>query len=124
MRIGWFFFAAIGASAGLLCAQNTPKPVIEFVRSEVGFIRGQPDGKVDRFLGIPFAAPPIGELRWKAPQPPASWSGIRDATTPASECTQLQNTKSGPDVIGSEDCLYLNIYRPANARPRQLVPVF
>ncbi|HEY3841237.1 MAG TPA: carboxylesterase family protein [Bryobacteraceae bacterium] len=124
MRLRWLLFAAIGTSAGLLCAQNPPKTVTEFVRTQVGFIRGQTDGQVDRFLGVPFAAPPVGDLRWKAPSPPQSWSGIRDATVPASECTQLQNTKNGQVVTGSEDCLYLNIYRPANARPRQLIPVF
>jgi para-nitrobenzyl esterase len=115
---------AIGAYAGLLNAQNIPKPVVEFVRSEAGFIRGQSDGGVDRFLGIPYAAPPVGELRWKAPASPARWRGIRDATAPGGECTQLVNTKDGQVVEGGEDCLYLNVYRPAHARPRQLIPVF
>jgi para-nitrobenzyl esterase len=124
MRMCWFFVAAISVSAGLLQSEGTSKPVIEFVRTEVAFIRGQTDGQVDRFLGVPFAAPPVGDLRWKAPSPPASWAGIRDATQPASDCIQLQGHKGGQGVIGSEDCLYLNIYRPAGSRPRRLIPVF
>lgn len=124
MRVSLYLFIAVGVSGGLLNAQETSKPVIEFVRSEVGFIRGQTDGQVDRFLGVPYAAPPIGNLRWKAPAPPPGWSGIRDAAALGNECTQLQNTKGGQVVAGSEDCLYLNVYRPANTRSRQLLPVF
>jgi para-nitrobenzyl esterase len=118
-----------GLCAGLTYAQDsttrdsTTKPAIEFIRSEAGFIRGQADGQVDRFLGIPYAAPPVGGLRWKPPAPVPAWSGIRDATSQASECTQLQNAKGGQVVAGSEDCLYLNIYRPSHTRPRQLLPV-
>jgi hypothetical protein len=55
--------SAIGVCAVLVNARSIPKPVIEFVRSDAGFIRGQTDGQVDRFLGIPYAAPPIGDLR-------------------------------------------------------------
>ena len=46
------------------------------------------DGKVRAFLGLPYAAPPVGQLRWKAPEPPASWQGVRDATKFASRCAQ------------------------------------
>ncbi|KYM80814.1 Esterase E4 [Atta colombica] len=61
------------------------------------------------FKGIPFAAPPIHELRFKDPEPPAHWEGIRDASKNAGDvCAQL-NEATG-EVIGSEDCLYLNIY--------------
>jgi para-nitrobenzyl esterase len=66
--------------------------------------------------GIPYAAPPLGELRWTAPQDPESWSGVRDATNDPVECVQMG---PGPlpylpgEVVGSEDCLYLNVWRPA-----------
>jgi para-nitrobenzyl esterase len=123
MRVGVLLLAAIGISGGLANAQESPGPVIEFVRSSNGFIRGQSDEQVQRFLGIPYAAPPVGDLRWKAPAPPERWHGIRDATRMGSECTQLENAKGGQVVAGSEDCLYLNVYRPANWRFRQLLPV-
>ena len=124
MKLCIFLYATIGHCAASLNAQDGPKPVTEFVWSERGFIRGQSDGKVDQFLGIPYAAPPVGELRWKAPVQPQGWSGIRDATVSGSPCTQLTNAKGGGQVVmGSEDCLYLNVYRPAGARPWQLLPV-
>jgi len=123
MRLCSLVLTATGMCAVLVNAQSVPRPVIEFVRSEAGFIRGQTDGQVDRFLGVPYAAPPVGDLRWKAPEPAPGWAGIRDATALGNECTQLQNAKGGQVVTGSEDCLYLNLYRPANARPRQLLPV-
>ncbi|XP_011632725.1 esterase E4-like isoform X1 [Pogonomyrmex barbatus] len=69
------------------------------------------------FKGIPFAAPPVGELRFKDPEPPAPWEGIRDASRNAGDvCTQLElfGALSSQTVIGSEDCLYLNIYIPYN----------
>jgi para-nitrobenzyl esterase len=52
------------------------------VKTEQGKVQGKTinDGKVQAFLGLPYAAPPVGELRWKAPQPPAKWKGERDAT--------------------------------------------
>jgi len=67
-------------------------------------------GAVDEFLGIPYAAPPVGALRWRPPQPAASWSGVRDATRFAPHCPQL----AGPFGLAStsEDCLYLNVFTP------------
>jgi para-nitrobenzyl esterase len=68
------------------------------------------------FNGIPFAAPPVGELRWRPPQPAAPWAGVRDATTPGSSCPQ------GPGLGGipskNEDCLYLNVTTPRSAARR------
>ncbi|CAH2101651.1 unnamed protein product [Euphydryas editha] len=63
------------------------------------------------FEGIPYAKPPVGDLRFKAPQEPESWSGIRDATKPGNRCAQLNPLGKGT-AEGSEDCLYLNIYTP------------
>ena len=123
MRACLFLFLTIGLWGVSASASDKPTQVTEFVRSASGFVRGQTDGQVDQFLGIPYAAPPVGELRWKAPVRPQGWSGIRDATTMGNECTQLQNVKGGQEVDGSEDCLYLNVYRPANTAPRPLLPV-
>lgn len=62
-------------------------------------------------LGLPYASPPLGDLRFKAPTPPAAWTGVRDATQFASSCLQAK-TEYSKAQEGSEDCLYLNIYSP------------
>jgi para-nitrobenzyl esterase len=67
------------------------------------------------FRGLPFAAPPIGELRWRPPQPPASWKGVRDATQYAASCPQTPSGFAGPGPF-SEDCLYLNVSTPTLSR--------
>jgi len=77
------------------------------------------------WLGIPFAQAPVGELRWRAPRPPERWSGTRQALRAGSACPQNANrlgdapeAKAGT-VIGSEDCLYLNVYAP-RATPHEV----
>jgi para-nitrobenzyl esterase len=81
------------------------------VRVEQGLVRGTVTDSVRLFQGIPYAAPPVGELRWGSPRPAASWTGTRDATRPSEPCAQ------GGDFIGdkpsvTEDCLYLNVTTP------------
>jgi para-nitrobenzyl esterase len=86
------------------------------VRTGAGLVVGtkSADGKVVIFKGIPFAAPPVGELRWKEPQPVASWKGAMKATEFGARCMQARIYEdmvfrdSGP----SEDCLYLNVWTP------------
>jgi len=68
-------------------------------------------GGLNEWLGIPYAAPPVGSLRWQPPQPPASWATTLQATQFRSEC--VQGTAASP--AGSEDCLYLNVWRPADS---------
>ena len=86
------------------------------VTTSDGAVRGvaMPGGTVDAFLGLPYAAPPTGALRWHSPQPPAHWQGVRDATSFAPSCPQnpAGNPFLPPGPI-SEDCLYLNVYTPA-----------
>lgn len=67
---------------------------------------------LNAFLGIPYAAPPIGELRFKPPQPPLAWNGVLDATTNAEICTQRNIYVYQEEIVGNEDCLYLNVYTP------------
>jgi carboxylesterase type B len=83
------------------------------VDTDKGAVRGHTADGVIKFLGIPYAAPPVGNLRWKPPAPAHHWKGIRNATKVGSRCSQLESSY-GPRV-DAEDCLYLNIYRPRNA---------
>lgn len=82
-------------------------------------------GKVRAFLGLPYAAPPVGELRWKAPEPPAAWKGVRDATKYGARCEQwpIWADYIFQDAGPSEDCLYLNVYAPSTASAQSRLPV-
>ena len=85
------------------------------VRTDDGFVRGMATGTVDEFLGLPYAAPPTGNLRWRSPAPPAAWDGVRDATQFGPSCPQVLDPKLNPELPPgaiSEDCLYLNVYAP------------
>lgn len=82
-----------------------------------GTVEGKYLGSVSAYLGIPYAAPPLGELRWKAPEPAPKWRGVRKATELAAHCMQSP-VFPGPsfkDRGASEDCLVLNIWAPAEA---------
>lgn len=92
------------------------------VRVREGILQGSSEHGVFRFHGIPYAAPPVGELRWAASQPPASWEGVRDAT--AFGHAAIQTVDSGEELgaAQSEDCLYLNIWS-TDLDPRARRPV-
>jgi para-nitrobenzyl esterase len=95
------------------------------VRIASGMLRGLKEGNVDVFRGIPYAAPPVGEFRWRPPQPVASWEGVRDAKEFGPICAQA-GFGAGQGAISqgsSEDCLYLNVWRPSGARPGAGLPV-
>jgi len=81
------------------------------VKVQEGLVQGTLEDGLTVYKGIPFAAPPVGELRWKAPQPAAKWEGVRQATKFAPAPMQGGNPPSGK----SEDCLYLNIWTPAKS---------
>src|SRR5258708_2427777 len=97
------------------------------VKTEQGKVHGKTinDGKVSAFLGLPYAAPPVGDLRWKAPQPPAKWTGERDATKYAAHCAQnpVFADMVFKDGVDSEDCLFLNVYAAADAPAKSKLPV-
>ena len=109
------FFAAsvlLTASCGLTYAQTQ-------VHTTAGTIEGSVENGVASFKGIPYAAPPVGDLRWRAPQPLAAWQGIRKATEFGASCIQSKAGERLPwtkefmvqnDI--SEDCLYLNVWTP------------
>src|ERR1700753_35676 len=83
------------------------------------------NGSQKAFLGLPYAAPPVGALRWRPPQPPAAWKGMRDATQFGGRCEQYHvwNDYIFLDSGPTEDCLYLNVYAPASARQTGKFPV-
>ncbi len=90
--------------SGPVVAQQ-PDPVL----TDCGLIQGVFENGLTVYKGIPFAAPPVGELRWKAPQPVSKWEGVRQTTTFAPGPPQGQNLSFGK----SENCLYLNVWTPA-----------
>ena len=108
---------------GLACFANADSLT---VKTAQGNVHGKlvNDGKARAFLGLPFAVPPVGDLRWKAPQPSAHWSGVRDATHFAARCAQwpIWADYIFQDQGPSEDCLYLDVYTPA-ANPAHPLPV-
>ncbi len=96
------------------------------IKTAQGSLKGSTVGRSIAFKGIPFAAPPVGPLRWRGPQPPSTWSGIRDATSFAADCIQWRNVTSMA-LVTSEDCLYLNLWvplRPARTAPPIPVMIF
>jgi para-nitrobenzyl esterase len=104
---------AAGVSPAATHSSASSTPVVTTVD---GAVRGKATGAIREFLGIPYAAPPVGPLRWRPPQPVARWSGERDATTFAPHCAQ----PASPFAVASlsEDCLYLNVFAPASRRHR------
>ena len=86
------------------------------LRTQNGYVQGVLQGHVESFKGLPFAAPPIGQLRWMPPQDPVNWPGIRDASGFSERCPQMSRDAPGPPVfVGNEDCLYLNVFKPSGA---------
>jgi len=110
ITLGALVAAAPAVSAGTLGGQAAAGADGPVAATANGAVRGLASGAVDEFLGIPYAAPPVGALRWQPPQPAASWSGVRDATQFAPHCPQV----AGPfgEASTSEDCLYLNVFTP------------
>ena len=94
----------------------------EPVTTATGQVAGVTADGVESFKGIPFAAPPVGELRWRAPQPAASWSGVKSADALGHDCMQepFKYDDAPLTTTPSEDCLYLNVWRPADATAKKL----
>ncbi|MEU3915588.1 carboxylesterase family protein [Streptomyces sp. NPDC029721] len=101
--------------------RSGPDPV---VRTDHGPVRGAAHGSYATFDGIPYAAPPVGGLRWRPPAPAAAWHGVRDARAAAPRCVQMPPPGAAAGAVaGAEDCLYLNVTAPAPVRPAAGRPV-
>jgi para-nitrobenzyl esterase len=105
----------LGSSAAVVdtgvAAADAPTTGAPIVRTETGEVLGAAGAGDYAFLGLPYAAPPTGPLRWQPPQPAPDWKGVRDATQFAPNCPQPQSR--GVAGVMSEDCLYLNVYTPS-----------
>jgi para-nitrobenzyl esterase len=111
---------ALALFAGSTAAAPLPSPP-PIVRIDTGAVRGLAGWSTQSYLGIPFAAPPVGAARWMPPAAPASWHGVRDATQLAQPCA---TTGWGDgNRTTNENCLYVNVYKPADAKPGAALPV-
>jgi para-nitrobenzyl esterase len=90
------------------------------VMTSAGCVRGELAGKLAVFRGIPYAAPPVGPLRWKLPQPPVRWTGVRDARAFGKACPQQDSPISGK-LDWDEDCLTLNVWTPGRTGKRPVM---
>lgn len=94
-----------------LPAQAASAPLSALVQTQYGPVQGVQNGGVFCWYGVPYAAAPVGEARWTAPQEPSSWASARDCTFPAAPAFQYASC-----ALGTEDCLNLNIFAPADAQ--------
>jgi len=113
-------FTDVGTKdGGGLADSSTPAPIIDL---SDGPIEGAVAGSTLRYMGIPFAAPPTGTLRWRPPQPVEPWQEVRDASEQAFSCIQFATAAMGDPGETSEDCLYLNVWTP-DVKPAEPLPV-
>jgi para-nitrobenzyl esterase len=113
--VGAVLAAVVALAAGGAQAQAVKVSV------EGGVLAGEANDRAHVFRNIPFAAPPVGDLRWAPPRPPRPWSGERDATRNGPSCPQPMNADGTPNGGGangpvSEDCLQLNVFAPKGAK--------
>src|SRR5262245_13620443 len=117
----------VAAAAGFLALCATVTLAAAPVKAESGLVAGVVADGVKSWKGVPFAAPPTGDLRWRAPRPAAAWSGVREAKAYANDCMQLP-FPSDAAPLGTppaEDCLYLNVWAPEKpAAPKLPVMVW
>ena len=132
--MGSFIRNLAGAAVAGLLALSSGQAVAGTVKVAQGQLTGIALKGADAYLGVPYAEPPVGDLRWRAPLPARAWTGSRKADKQPASCMQVTNPPEGRDPwtaeymipVGgpmSEDCLYLDVWAPKNAVGRRL-PVF
>lgn len=127
VRLPILLLAACPLALAVACGGDEPPPTSDPATKRelstgeiVGFAHA--DHAANVWKGLPFAAPPTGSLRWRAPRPPAAWTGTREALVSGSECTQFDPSDPS-EIIGSEDCLTLDVYAPKSAAPGSATPL-
>ena len=117
--------SAVAGLSAALAASVLVSAAADVVKVDGGQISGVSENGVRVFKGIPFAAPPVGALRWKAPQPIVPWTGVRPATDFGADCMQVPYPPDSPYASAprpiSEDCLFLNVWTTAAAGAKQPV---
>jgi para-nitrobenzyl esterase len=106
-------------------AHVAAQTVDQTVEIDAGRIEGAVSGEVLSFKGIPYAAPPVGNLRWRAPQPVKPWKGVRRTAELGNDCVQMPvpgDAAASGSKMG-EDCLVLNVWRPSAVRSGEKLPV-
>jgi len=113
----WSLVLLVMFAVSLFAESTAPQ-----VKTKSGIVEGKDDGAVHAFLGIPYAAPPVGDLRWKPPVPAVNWAGVRKATDFGPHCMQgkVFGDMNFRDSGGSEDCLSLNVWVPAKPSSAKL----
>lgn len=105
-------------------ADQARLPDSSIIETTYGPVQGFHDQGIVEFLGIPYAAPPVGNLRWMPPKPHAPWTQVLKATAFGSNCPQNQNhVFAGPVNLTDEDCLFVNVFTPTSGNPQQKLPV-
>ncbi len=128
-RAGHYPIYGVSSFSHLAPRAESPAPGDDaLVQTDAGMLRGARIGSATAFRGIPYARPPVGELRWQPPQPASPWQGVREARQPGSSCSQRASglatffapmahaygsSFEQPPVKSSEDCLYLDVWVPA-----------
>ncbi len=110
------FVAGFGLALFASLSASAVEPVVNIAQ---GSLRGETLGAISRFMGVPFALPPTGDLRWRPPTAPAAWPGVRAATSAGPACPQAAVASLAGDLRNlpqDEDCLYLNVWAPADGK--------
>ena len=113
---------AVTVIVSLIIAQSHAREDATVVEIDGGKVRGVSSDGLLTFKGIPFARPPVGNLRWRAPQPVEPWQGVRDAKIVGADPMQPAHLAT-PGATISEDCLYLNVWSPDSAHTSARLPV-
>ncbi|EPE33253.1 alpha/beta-Hydrolase [Glarea lozoyensis ATCC 20868] len=110
------------------CLTSSASPIINTTLGQLQGTTSPYRSDITVFKGIPYATPPTGSLRWKAPLPVTPWTGIKNASTFGAECAQMVSPTASifgsANATVSEDCLYMNIWKPQNATGLSKLPVY